>query len=125
MKKIILALGVVGLLSSSSFATDATTILNNNGCMSCHNIMGKKDAPAFMGVARRNMRFEGTNAKANIINSIKNGSKGTYRNFTNNEMPPYPNLSDSDLNTIADYILTLNNKRGMKGKGKGMMGNMK
>ncbi len=116
MKKIVLALGIVGVFSAI-FATDAQTLLNQNGCMACHNIMGKKTAPAFMGVARRNMRFEGTNAKANIINSIKNGSKGKYRNFTNVQMPPYSNLSDSDLDTMATYILSLNNQRGMRGQG--------
>ncbi|MFK5881393.1 MAG: cytochrome c [Sulfurospirillum sp.] len=125
MKKIVLVLGVVGLFSMV-FAADAQTLLKQNGCMVCHNIMGKKTAPAFMGVARRNIRFEGVNAKANIINSIKHGSKGKYRYFPDAQMPPFPNISDEDLNTIATYILSLNSnrQRGMrKGKGsqKGMI----
>ena len=119
MKKIVLSL----MLTSGLFATDATTILNSNGCMSCHNIMGRKDAPAFMGIARRNIRFEGANAKANIINSIKNGSKNRYRNFINTQMPPFSNLSEDDLDTIATYILSLNTQRGMGGRG--MIGGMR
>ncbi len=111
MKKKVFILWIFGLLFSNAFATDAQTLLNDNGCMACHNIRGQKEAPAFMGVAGRNIRFEGTNAKANIINSIKNGSKGKYINFQNTQMPPYPNLSESDLNTIADYILSLNQNR--------------
>ena len=116
MIKRVLALGMVGVFSSV-FAADAQTLLGQNGCMACHNIMGKKTAPAFMGVARRNLRFEGANAKTNIINSIKNGSKGKYRYFQDAQMPPFSNISNGDLDTIADYILSLGNKRGMRGQG--------
>ncbi len=122
MKKIVLFLGVVGVFGSL-FAADAQTLLEQNGCMACHNIMGKKTAPAFMGVARRNLRFEGANAKANIINSIKNGSKGKYRYFTNTQMPPFPNISATDLDTIATYILSLKPPKGARrGQGGGMGG---
>ena len=123
MKKIVLALGVIGLFSGA-FATDAQTLLNQNGCMSCHNVMGRKSAPAFMGVARRNLRQNSyQTAKRNIENSIKNGSQGKYRYFTDTQMPPFANLSSDDLDTIATYILSLKSSRGNgKGRGKGMGG---
>ncbi len=117
MKKAVLALGIIGIFSMV-FATDAQTLLNQNGCMACHNIMGQKTAPAFMGVARKNLRRNSyADAKENIINSIKNGSKGKYRYFPDAQMLPFPSISNGDLDTIADYILSLGNKRGMRGQG--------
>ena len=58
-------------------------------------------------------------AKAKIIESIKTGSKGKYRNFTDIEMPPYSHLKADELNTLADWILTEYDKKGnSQGKGK-------
>jgi len=102
MKKIILTVLVAnGLL----FANDGEQLVKNNGCMECHNIMGKKLAPAFMGTARKNIRWFSDDAKQKIIESIKNGSKGKYKKFTNTEMPAFNHLTDKELNNIADWIL--------------------
>ena len=38
-------------------------------------------------------------------------------------MPPFSNLSEDDLDTIATYILSLNTQRGMGGRG--MIGGMR
>jgi len=98
-------------------ASDGASIAQKYGCMGCHAIVGKKSAPAFRGVANRNLRFNGSNAKTSIINSIKNGSKGKYPKFTNSVMPPFPNISDNELNTLADWILS---QAGRRGQGQGM-----
>jgi len=108
MKKIILT--TILILSSSLFANTGEKIAKQNGCMECHNIMGKKLAPAFMGIAKKNMKWFGNNAKEKIIESIKNGSKGKYRNFINTEMPSYKHLPNNDLDMIASWILTQYNK---------------
>ena len=122
MKKFILTLTFgCGIL----FAQDATSLLEKNGCFNCHGIDYKKAAPAFAGIGKRNKRFEGENAKNVIINSIKNGSSGKYPKFSGAQMPPYTNLSDEELNTIADFILAqsskakCNHKGGKKGMGQG------
>jgi len=123
MKKLIWILGFMGL-SSLSFASDAQTILKQNGCMACHNIVGKKAAPAFRGIAMRNLRWGSyESAKKSIENSIKNGSKGKYMNFVNTQMPPFPNMSSKDLDTVSSYILSLAQGRGgmgQKGTKRGM-----
>ncbi|WP_456393743.1 c-type cytochrome [Nitratifractor sp.] len=101
------------------WGADGAALAQKYGCMACHNIVGKKTAPAFRGVANRNMRFNGANAKSKIMQSIKNGSKGLYPNFPNGVMPPNPNIPQSDLETLADWILS----QGMM-RGRGMRGSM-
>ncbi len=121
MKRVILTLGFIGVFSFA-LASDAQTILKQNGCMACHNIMGMKSAPAFTGVAMRNLRWANyETAKKNIENSIKNGSKGKYMRFADAQMPPFPNLSQKDLDIISSYILSLAKNRGNMGQ-RGMMG---
>ncbi|MCD6433504.1 MAG: c-type cytochrome [Sulfurimonas sp.] len=104
MKKILLvSLATVTVLSAQS----GETLAKDNGCMECHNIMGKKLAPAFMGTARKNLKWYGNDAKSKIIDSIKNGSKMKYRNFADTEMPAYKHLSDKDLDEVSTWILDL------------------
>ena len=87
------------------FANDGEQLVKNNGCMECHNVMGKKLAPAFMGIAKKNIRWFGDDAKLKIIKSIKNGSQGKYRRFSDTKMPAFSHLTDKELNSIADWIL--------------------
>ena len=105
MKKFI---SIIVIISSTIlFANSAEEITKNNGCMACHNIIGKKAAPALKGTARKNLKWYGGDAKAKIINSIKNGSKGKYRNFADTQMPAFKSLSDKELSVVADWILSL------------------
>jgi len=118
MKKIIIT-GM--LLSGVLFAQSAEEIIDANGCLACHAVASRKAAPAFAGIGKRNKRFEGANAKATIMNSIKNGSKGKYPRFSNSAMPPFSNLSQEELSTVADYILAQSSKAHCNGgKGHGM-----
>jgi len=107
MKKMIM---LIFLLNFLVFAQTAQEIINENGCFACHAIASKKTAPAFAGIARKNLRFEGSNAKATIMNSIKNGSKGKFRRFAGAEMPSFRDFDDEMLNTLADYILSLSSQ---------------
>jgi cytochrome c len=114
MKKLILTLffGTAILYAQDT----ALTIMKQNGCLNCHAIDSRKNAPAFAGIGKRNKRFEGDNAKNVIINTIKNGSKGKYPRFSNIAMPAYSNLSQTELNTLADFILAQSSKaKGHKG----------
>ena len=101
MKKVVLTL----LLTSGVVFASGEQLVQSNGCMDCHNIMGKKLAPAFMGVARKNIQWFGNDAKSKIIESIKNGSKGKYPQFSSSEMPAYGHLSGEEIDTIASWIL--------------------
>ena len=102
MRKLLLTI-VVG--TTILFASSGEELMKVNGCMECHNVMGQKEAPAFMGTARKNIRWFGVNAKEQMIKSIKDGSKGKYRNFSNTEMPAFNYLSSDDLDKMATWIL--------------------
>ena len=118
MKKIIMTAVV---LSGVLFAQSAQELIDTNGCLACHAVASKKAAPAFAGIGKRNKRFEGDQAKATIMNSIKNGSQGKYPMFAESAMPPYPNFSQEELSMLADYILEQSSKAQCKsGKGQGM-----
>lgn len=118
MKKILFLSVVLGV---SLFANEsAQTLLQNNGCLSCHAVASKKAAPAFAGIGMRNKRFEGAQAKEVIMQSIKNGSQGKYPRFSESAMPPFTNLTQDELSTLADYILAQSSKA--KAAHGGMMG---
>lgn len=109
MTKLILALIAFGLLSTSLLAKNAETLIQENQCMNCHNIRGMKSAPPFSGIARMNSHWYGT-SKTNIKNSIKNGSQGKYPMFSNTKMPSYKNLSNKELNILAEWIISQGSK---------------
>jgi len=106
------------MVATSLFAVDsAEDIIAKNDCMSCHNIMGMKDAPPFAGIAWRNSRM-GSNAKETLKYSIKNGSHGKYPMFSNTKMPAFTHLSEAELNTVTSWIISQsqNMKNGMMGR---------
>ncbi len=102
MKRILI---MILVLSGIVFAQTAQEIMEKNGCLTCHAVASKKSAPAFAGIGKKNKRFEGSNAKTAIMNSIKNGSKGKYPMCANSAMPAFKNLSQKELSILADYIL--------------------
>jgi len=117
MKTVVSTILVATSLMASS---SGYSLVKGNGCLSCHAIASKKTAPAFAGIAKKNIRFYGNNAKNMIIQSIKNGSSGKYRKFADVSMPSYFYLSQEQLDTIADFILSQASKaRGNGGMGKG------
>ena len=107
------------VLSGIVFAQTAQEIMEKNGCLTCHAVASKKSAPAFAGIGKKNKRFEGSNAKTAIMNSIKNGSKGKYPMCANSAMPAFKNLSQKELSILADYILEQASKMQCNCKGKG------
>jgi len=119
MKKLILSSFI---LTTTIFAQDVQTILTNNGCMGCHAIASRKAAPAFAGIAKRNLRFNGDNAANVIKNSIKNGSSGKYPRFNDTAMPAFSNLSEDELDEISTFILMQASKATGHGGGMGMHG---
>jgi len=117
MKKIFIT---TVILSGVLFAQSAEEIIDVNGCLACHAVASKKAAPAFAGIGKRNKIFEGANAKAIIINSIKNGSQGKFPKFSDTAMPAFPSLTSEELSKVADYILAQSSKaKGHGGQGNG------
>ncbi len=107
MKKFIILLVVFGNIL---FAQTAQELVLKNGCLECHAVASKKLAPAFAGIAKKNKKLHNINAQSIILKSIKNGSIGKYRKFSNSQMPSYKNLTNKELNIISEYILSLSLK---------------
>ncbi|HIP13349.1 MAG TPA: cytochrome c [Arcobacter sp.] len=122
MRNITLKIGLATTLiigTQSIASSTGVQLLEQNRCMTCHNIMGKKVAPAFMGTAKKNTKWYGDKAQEMMIKSIKNGSKGKYKKFADTQMPAYPHISDEDLKTITSWILEeYSKKRALKNQSK-------
>jgi len=109
------------------WGSSGADIAEKNGCMACHHLVGKGTGPAFRGIANRNLMRNRAGAKDTIVQSIQKGSKGKYPAYTA-EMPPFAHLSASELNTLADWILSQATAKGRghgrghgHGRGRGMM----
>lgn len=77
-------------------------LFKTNNCVTCHAIDHKVVGPAFLDVAKK---YSGQpDAVPTLVDAIKKGHVGTWGMVP---MPPHPNLSDSDIKTIVNWILSL------------------
>jgi len=102
MKKLLILISMVAIV----FADTMPPSITQNGCLSCHAIGEPKNAPAFRGIANINTQRYGTGAKEKIIQSIRMGSEGKYPRFATTAMPPYPTLTQEEIQKIAEWILS-------------------
>ena len=70
------------------------------GCFSCHGKTIKKVGPSFHTIAKRNTK----NTKQ-ISDSIKNGSKGKYKEAHNIPMPKFNKLNHKDIQILRQCVL--------------------
>ena len=88
------------LAPASSRAQDATALLAANGCIACHAIDKKIVGPAFKDVAAK---YAGKpDALGQLVQSIRAGGAGKWGDVP---MPPFSQLSDGELTTLASRIL--------------------
>jgi cytochrome c len=77
-------------------------LISKSDCFACHKIQEKLVGPAYKDVANKY-----SNTKANIdylIAKVKNGGSGVWGPVP---MTPHPALSDDDLKSMIQYILSL------------------
>ena len=95
---IALILGLTG--SAIAQASDGPTLLQNNGCLSCHAKAEKVVGPSYLSVAEK---YKGDkDAVATLVQSIQNGSRGKWGRVP---MPAHSSMSQDDLKTVARHIL--------------------
>jgi cytochrome c len=70
-----------------------------NNCLGCHKQHLKIVGPSFDSIAQR---YKGK--VSSIEKSIKNGSKGKWKDSHGALMPAFKNISDKDLKTLAEWI---------------------
>lgn len=90
------------LMSGMASAADGQALAQKNACMSCHSVDKKIVGPAFKDVAKK---YAGNKAaQAKLAAKVKAGGKGVWGEIP---MPPNPQVSPADTNTIVAWILTL------------------
>ena len=72
-------------------------LARQNGCLSCHAKKFKKVGPSFREIAKKM-------DKKDIIHSIKNGSKGKWKECNNIPMPSFKKLPDKDIDILSEWI---------------------
>lgn len=102
----IMAPVVVGVMLASwparSAVPEGEKLYKSAGCATCHAIDQKVVGPSYEDVAKK---FAGQpNATATLVDAIKKGHVGTWGVVP---MPAHPNLPDSEIKQIVEWILSL------------------
>lgn len=80
-------------------AADAGPLLQKYGCVACHAADKKMVGPSYQEIAAK----YGTDQLAKLVQKVKAGGAGNWGPVP---MPPHPQVSDADLQTMVQYILT-------------------
>jgi cytochrome c len=82
-------------------------VLEQQRCQNCHDIDKDKVAPSFKMIASRYTQKD----KVLLIRSIKEGTKGKWEG-KKLPMPSFKHMKDKDIQGMAEWILSLNGKKG-------------
>lgn len=69
-------------------------------CLACHGVDKKKAGPSFKDIAKK---YE--NSKNEMIKSIKNGSKDSWKSSNGAHMPAFDKIDEEELETLSEWIL--------------------
>jgi cytochrome c len=106
--KLVLASIVAGaaLVAGSAHAAldnaAAEAMMKKDGCAACHSVDKKVVGPAYEEVAAKYKGDAGAAAK--LIKKVKDGGSGVWGPVP---MPPNSTVSDADIKSLVDWILTL------------------
>lgn len=93
------------LAAGGAQAADAATVesmLKKNACTACHANDKKMVGPAYKEVASK---YRGQkDAEAKLVAKVKKGGAGVWGSIP---MPPNAAVSDADVTTMVQYILSL------------------
>lgn len=82
-------------------AKEASVLLKDNACLSCHAIDHKVVGPAYHDVAAK--YANDPQALVRIMSSIQHGGSGKWGAVP---MPPFAQLSPDDLKSLATFIMS-------------------
>jgi cytochrome c553 len=93
------------------------TLFTNSGCTTCHSLTGEKRyGPPLnsilnsrIAVFREGKQDSITIDRQYIVRSIRNPESEKDIRFSRKKMPK-PDLSDDDIESLADYIIMINRK---------------
>ena len=99
MKKLILITAAMAVVLSSQASEE---LASSSNCLACHKLDTQLVGPSYQDIAAKYKDEEG--ASGTLFESIKNGSSGKWGAIP---MPPNAAVSDEDIQTLADWILTM------------------
>jgi cytochrome c len=100
-----IAAGAALVAGSAHAALDnaaAEAMMKKDGCAACHSVDKKVVGPAYQEVAAKYKGDAGAAAK--LIKKVKDGGSGVWGPVP---MPPNSTVSDADIKSLVDWILTL------------------
>ena len=77
-------------------------LAKSSNCLACHSVENKIIGPAFKDIAAKYKGDDG--AVAALTSKIKNGGSGSWGDIP---MPPNAAVSDADIETLVNWILSL------------------
>ena len=77
-------------------------LAKSSNCLACHTVDNKIIGPAFKDIAAKYKGDDG--AIATLTDKVKNGGSGAWGDMP---MPPNAAVSDADIETLVNWILSL------------------
>jgi len=102
MKKLVFISSLVLLSSTMNVAHADYDLLVKSNCLACHYIDKRKYGPKLNEVGAK--YANDSNAVKKLTTKIRKGGSGVWGEDV---MPPQPQLSEKDAQTLAKYILSL------------------
>jgi len=99
-KPLILAAAALAVAAIPAYANEE--LAKKNACTACHAIDKKIVGPAYKDVANK-YRGDKT-AEAKLIEKVKKGGSGVWGQVP---MPPNTQVSDADVKTLVQWVLSL------------------
>jgi cytochrome c len=90
----------IGTVATAS--ADPAALAQQRGCMACHQVETKVVGPAYKEVAAKYKGQEG--AVDSLVAKVKAGGSGVWGPVP---MPPNAHVSDEDIKTIVEWVMTL------------------
>jgi len=97
----ILLISALFLFAVQNVIADEALAKSSN-CLLCHTVDNKIIGPAFKDIAAKYKGDDG--AVAALTDKVKNGSSGVWGDM---QMPPNAAVSDADVETLVNWILSL------------------
>lgn len=97
----VLFISALMLFATQNLMADEALAKSKN-CLACHTVDNKILGPAFKDIAAKYKGDDG--AVAALSDKVKNGGSGAWGNIP---MPPNAAVSDVDIETLVNWILSL------------------
>ena len=102
MRQLMIVAIAASLLGCAGATLADMDMLKKNNCIACHAVDSAVFGPAFKAIAKK--YADDAAAQARLAQKIRAGGVGVWGE---SPMPPQPQVSEADAQTLAKYILSL------------------